>query len=561
MLTAVTPGVILQTSDGAEYVRRVNMGRIALLLVPTLVGPAACFAPNEPVENETEGGGATEAGGSGSTTAPTGATAPMATTATSGSGSSTDPTDGPTTAPTTEDESTTGPGDDAPSVFESFTVNGSTRPAQVDASGFVMLEADVTDDMGVARVEFLVDDTVVATDEEAPFIAEHLVTSVDSGVGDYQARAFDSAGQITVSETVSLGVNIPGGEQLVIRRDVFESTSGFGVLHGGLLLGDDGGVYLFGTRPSSTGQAVKYNSDLSLLWESAQPDPLSAGGVAPRGARAIALSRRVETGAAPHYWEYVQLDREDGGEVSVLQHPLTLDAGQQTFGARFAEAEDGGVYATTAPDELSLRTANLATESWALQLGGSASVSVVDLDVIDGVDVIASLAAEGGTECAPAANKCIARIRADGSVAWTVGLESTTNGVPHTGVATDGTIYVAAGGNIGMRFYVVSGDGDLIFDTVKDALEQRTIQGLVVDPQDHIVIAGALGPLGDRTAWVGRFDEDADALWESELVLPDAELLDVDVSPNGRLYVMGTEDQANAGFGTSGDTFVAEFSL
>ncbi len=538
-----------------------NLRRLAMLSLPALLGPLACFAPNQPVEDETEGSGGTESGGSSSTAAATVTGTPTQTGPTSGPGSSTDPTDGPTSAPTTEDESSTGIGEDAPPVFESFTVNGSTRPTQVDASGFVVIEADVSDDVGVARVEFLVDDMVVATDEEAPFTAEHLVTSVDSGVGDYRARAFDSAGQSAVSEEVSLGVNIPGGEQLVIRRDIFEMTSGFGINHGGLALDDNGGVYLFGTRPGNTGHVLKYNASLSQLWDSDQPAPLGAGAVAPSGSAELVLCRRLDIGSPPHAWEYAHLDRRSGAQVSTASHPISLAPGEQTLGARFAENGSGDVYATRAPDSLTLRDPELSGERWTLPIGGSASVQIIDLDVIGTDDVVLSVISGDGTECATGANKCLVRVRADGTVAWTTGLESTTNGLPHSGVASDGTIFTALGTNSGMRLYVVGPDGDVVLETVKRPLQQRTVQGLVVDPQDNIVVAGAVGPLGDRTAWVARFDGDADVLWESELLLPDAELFDVEVSDSGRLYVMGTEDQTNAGFGTAGDAFIAEFAL
>jgi poly(hydroxyalkanoate) depolymerase family esterase len=90
------------------------------------------------------------------------------------------------------------PGDTTPpTVNVTAPANGAT------VSGTVTVSASASDAVGVARVEFLVDGSVVATDSAAPYEFAWDSTTVANGSRTLGARAFDAAGnQATDSDTV-----------------------------------------------------------------------------------------------------------------------------------------------------------------------------------------------------------------------------------------------------------------------------------------------------------------------------------------------------------------------
>jgi hypothetical protein len=98
----------------------------------------------------------------------------------------------------------TGPGTPAdttlPAVSLTAPSNGST------VSGTVSIAATASDDVGVARVEFLVDGTVAATDTTAPWSTAWNTDTVALGTRRLTARAFDAAGNSRTSGTRSVTV-------------------------------------------------------------------------------------------------------------------------------------------------------------------------------------------------------------------------------------------------------------------------------------------------------------------------------------------------------------------
>ncbi len=84
----------------------------------------------------------------------------------------------------------------APSV--SASVSGSAP--------FLQLNAVASDNVGVARVEFLVDGALVATDVSLPFQTTLDVTPLNNGTHKLVARAFDTAGNKTDSAPVTFNV-------------------------------------------------------------------------------------------------------------------------------------------------------------------------------------------------------------------------------------------------------------------------------------------------------------------------------------------------------------------
>jgi regulation of enolase protein 1 (concanavalin A-like superfamily) len=88
-----------------------------------------------------------------------------------------------------------------------------TRPAAgATVKGVVTITASATDDVGVERVEFLVDGALVHTDTQAPFSFAWDSTAVPNGAHQLTARAADAAGNATTSSPLTIDVqNVAAG--------------------------------------------------------------------------------------------------------------------------------------------------------------------------------------------------------------------------------------------------------------------------------------------------------------------------------------------------------------
>ena len=98
------------------------------------------------------------------------------------------------------------------------TVNDSSAPTGVSItsptnnsaqSGTITVTAGATDNVGVSRVEFLADGTEYAEDVTgpAPFTATLDTTALSNASHNLTVRAYDAAGNSTVSSTVAITVN------------------------------------------------------------------------------------------------------------------------------------------------------------------------------------------------------------------------------------------------------------------------------------------------------------------------------------------------------------------
>ncbi len=91
----------------------------------------------------------------------------------------------------------------APTVALTAPANGST------VSGVVSITANASDNIGVARVEFLIDGTLAGSDASAPYAYSWDTTSSANGTRNLQARALDAAGNSASSAAIS--VTVTGG--------------------------------------------------------------------------------------------------------------------------------------------------------------------------------------------------------------------------------------------------------------------------------------------------------------------------------------------------------------
>ncbi|HEU4407934.1 MAG TPA: S8 family serine peptidase, partial [Polyangiaceae bacterium] len=86
-----------------------------------------------------------------------------------------------------------------------------TAPADgATVAGTVTLEADASDNVGVTRVSFFVNNAFLGTDTEAPFSLAWNTTLGGNGAHAVVAKAFDAGGNVGSSAAVTVTVNNPG---------------------------------------------------------------------------------------------------------------------------------------------------------------------------------------------------------------------------------------------------------------------------------------------------------------------------------------------------------------
>ncbi|TAL84802.1 MAG: carbohydrate-binding protein CenC [Rhodanobacter sp.] len=118
----------------------------------------------------------------------------------------------------------------APLWVTESSVGGDTTPPTVSASesgsaGTITLSASASDNVGVSKVEFYVDNVLKATDTTAPYQASLDSTTLADGSHSLTARAYDVAGNIGSSTAVSFSIaNSTGGTTTeLIQNGGFES--------------------------------------------------------------------------------------------------------------------------------------------------------------------------------------------------------------------------------------------------------------------------------------------------------------------------------------------------
>lgn len=94
-----------------------------------------------------------------------------------------------------------------PAVDTTAPVASITSPsANATAIGLVNVNVAASDNVGVVRVELKVNGTTVATDTSAPFAFSWDSSGVANGMASLVATAYDAAGNVANSATVSVNV-------------------------------------------------------------------------------------------------------------------------------------------------------------------------------------------------------------------------------------------------------------------------------------------------------------------------------------------------------------------
>ncbi len=101
----------------------------------------------------------------------------------------------------------TGKGDNCSSSTDDLPTATITLPANnASVNGLVPLNATASDDLGVVKVEFFVDGSLVGADTTSPYSYSWNSTTVPNGSHAVQARATDTKGQVGSSTTINVNV-------------------------------------------------------------------------------------------------------------------------------------------------------------------------------------------------------------------------------------------------------------------------------------------------------------------------------------------------------------------
>ncbi len=107
-----------------------------------------------------------------------------------------------------------------------------SSPTSGNVSGTVMVSANASDNVGVARVDFYVNGGLVGSDSAAPYQYSWNTTSLANGAATLRAVAFDAAGNSTQSTIVTVNVanggpGLPPVFQSAVSRKVHGGTGTF----------------------------------------------------------------------------------------------------------------------------------------------------------------------------------------------------------------------------------------------------------------------------------------------------------------------------------------------
>ena len=505
----------------------------------------SCFSPTV---DDSQAGGSENAMGATETSTDTGET--TASTDSRGSASGTSSVDdadtgGSETSVGVETSST----DDQPPTFDSFTVNGSTSPPEVTLGGSIELNATVTDDDGVASVEFYDGDTSIGLVESPPFELELSMTSIDSGMKTYRAVALDTAGQATESDSIGVSINIVGGTVEVLRENLFVGSDFLNFFNGRISRLGEGRVVATGNLPNDvTGGSVVlvYNEDLSLIAESTLERSAPSGATA-FGDEAIVPLVDTEAGS----WSYRALNPATGALGS---DAATFDlSGFDLFDTVFPRSANSGT------------TSVLGTSPNALRAVDDGGATLWDLELVSGA-VVFDIApyADGSfavsyrsASCASGTDACVRRVNAAGDTMWTRGLLD--EGLHSVAVNDSSLLYSASSTGV---VAILDETGESLADSTLDVAAELRIRDIAA-AGDGCVLAVSTGSGTAAEAGVLLLDTELQTQWFADDITPGfaANTWSV-VATDDAVFGLGIASVEEGDFGVkTGDAWVARLTL
>ncbi|MEM9865820.1 MAG: Ig-like domain-containing protein [Myxococcota bacterium] len=441
---------------------------------------------------------------------------------------------------------------DEPPSFEAFNVNGSTSPPEVSQGGQVRLEAEVVDDFGVASVEFFDGDMSLGTDAEAPYELDVTVSSGDSGSHAYRAIATDTADQAAESESVTLSVNIIGGEIEFLREDLFRGADVVGLANGGIDVSEVDRVFLAALDVSNAVQgsiAIAFNDDLSQLWTRSLPfatpgrpitvdGELLVGGIDPD---ALTIEYRTLSTADGTIESELVFDTDAASSFDIVPHGLAARLG-------------GNIAFHTSRTNFTAYTTDLQQQQWQTTLSGFASLTEAD-------EYLFASLGDTGDDCAPGSSFCVRRIDSMGQTNWTAGLG--TGRAAEVAPMPDGGAWAVVGlSEPDYQIFMISPEGEVTLVAEVES-DPPHLAAVGADGSGGFVLAGAEGPYGSGRAFVRRYDSEASLVWDQPQFFNnnvDSAALDVQVK-TGAVYVYGLSNNSTDVFSFEGDAWIARLSL
>lgn len=120
------------------------------------------------------------------------------------------------------------------------TIKPTVSASQSGSSGTITLSATASDNVGVTKVEFYVDNALKGADTTSPYSMTLNSTTLSNGTHSLTAKAYDAAGNSAVSAPVSFSVtNTTAGQQLVANPG-FESGVASWSASSGVVTNDSG---------------------------------------------------------------------------------------------------------------------------------------------------------------------------------------------------------------------------------------------------------------------------------------------------------------------------------
>ncbi len=531
------------------------MSRSLLLAVASL--SIGCFSPEVPLETD---GPSADTDNLGTDSGPGQDTDP-----TSGSGTSNGPggtmeSGDPTSDTDTDPSGDTDPAGDDPPVIDEFSVNESQTPEDVTRSSLVRLSADVSDDIGVASVEFFDGEALVGTATEAPFEVDVLVTSSDSGGHVYSARATDTVGQEATSDEVQLFLDVTGGEIVDINEGLLEGCVTVGQF-GGITVVSEDRFAISATGCDLNSTALLLDSSLEVVSSDtlegiARPPTTTEDGlvVVPTGALVGGMA----------VWHYNVFDPQLGN-VDAGAGLLFSEVGQ---GMPTAEALPSGLFVARSATEVAVLEPDFDADIWVDDLGLGGEDGVIGSST---TDEFGNLFIHLGSDACPgSADNCLLKYDPSGARAWTRGTQSGTfyGGLAPSG---DGGVFDASFTDTGFLVGRRNEDGDEVASQLLTFAEDRsTFPRITADGQGGIVLVAAYGAIDNMghvpedESLMLRLDRNLETLWEVTNVGPgQSRAVALRSDSLGRLLVVGLEftDASPTLFASEGPTWVAAVNL
>jgi methionine-rich copper-binding protein CopC len=118
------------------------------------------------------------------------------------------------------------------------TIAPTVSASVAGSSGTITFNANASDNVGVSKVEFYVDNALKGNDSTAPYSFAFNSTTVANGSHTLLAKAYDAAGNVASSTPVSFSVSNTTTQQQLIVNGGFESGSGSWTATSGVITND-----------------------------------------------------------------------------------------------------------------------------------------------------------------------------------------------------------------------------------------------------------------------------------------------------------------------------------